>query len=57
MKGAEFERTSSEQKAKAVTGASYYGDESTTLKDRKKEIGRGLLQKMCADLGINPHDL
>jgi hypothetical protein len=31
--------------------------EFTTLKDRKKEIGRDLLAKMCADLKIDPHDL
>jgi mRNA interferase HicA len=36
---------------------SYLGDEFTTLKDRKKEIGRDLLAKMCADLEIDPHDL
>lgn len=35
----------------------YFGDEFTTLKDRKKEIGRDLLAKMCADLKIDPHDL
>ena len=27
------------------------------LKDRKKEIGRDLLAKMCRDLKIDPHDL
>jgi hypothetical protein len=35
----------------------YFGDEFTTLKDRKKEIGHGLLAKMCRDLTIDPHDL
>ena len=35
----------------------YLGGEFTTLKDRKKEIGRDLLAKMCADLKIDPHDL
>jgi hypothetical protein len=29
----------------------------TTLKDRKKEIGRDLPAKMCPDLKIDPHDL
>lgn len=29
----------------------------TTLKDRKKEIGRDLLAKMCRDLNIDPHEL
>jgi hypothetical protein len=30
---------------------------ASTLKDRKKEIGRDLLAKMCRDLNIDPHDL
>ena len=29
------------------------GDRKTTVKDRKKEIGKGLLVKMLADLGID----
>jgi hypothetical protein len=35
----------------------YLGEEFTTLKDRKKEIGRELLAKMCRDLQIDPHEL
>ena len=31
----------------------YAGDRRTTVKDRKKEIGKGLLNKMLADLGID----
>jgi mRNA interferase HicA len=31
--------------------------ESTTLKDPKKELGRGLLQAMCRDLKIEIHEL
>jgi predicted RNA binding protein YcfA (HicA-like mRNA interferase family) len=31
-----------------------YGANRTTLKDRRKEIGRGLLRKMLKDLGIDP---
>jgi hypothetical protein len=42
-------------KGKGSHGRLYFGD--TTLKDRKKEIGRDLLAKMCADLKIDPHDL
>ena len=34
----------------------YFGDDFT-LKDRKKEIGRDLLAKMCRDLNIDPHEL
>ncbi len=31
----------------------YFGDKRTTIKDRKKEIGKGLLNSMLADLGID----
>ena len=34
-------------------GTLYAGDRRTTVKDRKKEIGKGLLGKMLADLGID----
>jgi hypothetical protein len=39
------------------TATGWFGEEFTTLKDRKKEIGRDLLAKMCRDLNIDPHDL
>jgi len=35
----------------------YYGKAFTALKDRKKEIGPGLMRKMCRDLGIDPREL
>ena len=35
---------------KGSHGRLYLGDEFTTLKDRKKEIGRDLLAKVCGDL-------
>jgi hypothetical protein len=38
-------------------GRLYYGSAFTTLKYLKKEIGRGLLQAMCAELGIDPKDV
>ena len=38
-------------------GTLYAGGRRTTVKDRRKEIGRGLLGKMLADLGIDPNDL
>ncbi len=70
VKGAEFERRVRKlarnrnvacqfvaDKGKGSHGRLYFGDEFTTLKDRKKEIGRDLLAKMCADLRIDPHDL
>ena len=37
-------------------GTLYAGDRRTTVKDRKKEIGKGLLAKMLADLGIDGDD-
>ena len=37
-------------------GTLYAGDRKTTIKDRKKEIGKGLLGKMLADLGIDRDD-
>jgi predicted RNA binding protein YcfA (HicA-like mRNA interferase family) len=38
-------------------GRLYYGDRFTTVKDRKKEIGPGLLRKMLADLRLSPDDI
>ncbi len=70
VKGAEFERRVRKlarsrnvpcrfvaSKGKGSHGRLYLGDEFTTLKDRRKEIGRDLLVRMCADLKIDPHDL
>jgi hypothetical protein len=70
VKGAEFERRVRKlavrnkafcafvgDKGKGSHGRLYFGEEFTTLKDRKKEIGRDLLAKMCRDLKIDPHDL
>ena len=37
-------------------GTLYAGNRRTTVKDRKKEIGKGLLAKMLADLGIEKDD-
>ena len=45
-------RTSSTASA-GSHGTLYAGDRRTTVKDRKKEIGKGLLNKMLADLGID----
>jgi len=38
-------------------GRVYYGAAFATLKDRKKEIGPGLLTGMCKQLGIDKRDL
>jgi hypothetical protein len=42
---------------KGSHGRVYLGSRITTLKDPKKEIGKGLLRAMCSDLGIDPRDL
>ena len=34
-------------------GTLYVGDRKTAVKDRRKEIGKGLLGKMLVDLGID----
>lgn len=70
VKGAEFERRLRRlarrkkvpcefvaDKGKGSHGRLYFGGEFTALKDRKKEIGRGLMVKMCRDLNIDPHEL
>ena len=41
------------RQGKGSHGRLYYGDRFTTVKDRKKEIGPGLLIKMLRDLGLN----
>ncbi|PYG03664.1 hypothetical protein D893_00905 [Thioalkalivibrio sp. ALE21] len=46
-----------EHQGKGSHGRIYYGDRFTTLKDRKKEIGPGLLKAMCKQLGIDPNDI
>ncbi len=42
---------------KGSHGRLYYGDRVTTVKDRKKEIRKGLLHVMLRELGLNLHDL
>jgi hypothetical protein len=44
-------------KGKGSHGKVYFGMASTIVKDRKKELGIGLLCQMCKDLGISPEDL
>jgi hypothetical protein len=38
-------------------GRVYFGSAFTTLKDRKRELGKGLLHDMCIELGIDKRDL
>lgn len=45
------------RKGKGSHGRLKVGSRFTTMKDRKKEIGKGLLAKMLRDLGIDPDDL
>ena len=42
---------------KGSHGKVYFGTASTIVKDRKKELGPGLLHQMCKDLGIDPSDI
>ena len=45
------------RKGKGSHGRIYYGDRFTTVKDRRKEIGKGLLASMLAQLGLSFEDL
>jgi mRNA interferase HicA len=42
---------------KGSHGRLYYGTRFTTLKDRRKEIGPGLLNAMLSQLGLSKTDL
>jgi len=42
---------------KGSHGRLYYGSRFTTLKDRKKEIGPGLLNALLVQLGLTKADL
>ncbi len=42
---------------KGSHGTVYFGKRFTTIKDRKKEIGVGLLKSMLKDLGIEISEL
>jgi len=44
-------------RGKGSHGRLYYGDRFTTLKDRRKEIGPGLLNAMLVQLGLTKSDL
>lgn len=70
MKGSEFkrkvERLAKARKlsmgwdpghGKGSHGRLTLADRVTTVKDLKKEIGKGLLKEMCKQLGITPEDL
>ena len=42
---------------KGSHGRLHYGERFTTVKDRRKEIGAGLLAAMLRQLGLRPEDL
>lgn len=42
---------------KGSHGRLYFGERFTTVKDRRKPIGEGLLRKMLADLGLSKEDI
>jgi mRNA interferase HicA len=42
---------------KGSHGRLYYGERFTTVKDRKKNIGEGLLKKMLQQLGLTGADI
>lgn len=44
------------ERGKGSHGTLYYGDKRTTVKDRKKEIGKGLKATMLKQLGISEAD-
>ena len=45
------------RKGKGSHGRLHYGDRFTTVKDRRKEIGEGLLAAMIRQLGLSREDL
>jgi mRNA interferase HicA len=61
MNGSQFEskirRIARKRGGKGSHGRLYYGSRFTTLKDRRKEIGPGLLKAMLDQLGLTRSDL
>ena len=45
------------RKGKGSHGRLHYGDRFTTVKDRRKEIGQGLLAAMIRQLGLSREDI
>ena len=44
------------KREKGSHGTLYYGSRKTTVKDRRKEIGPGLLARMVRQLGLSSDD-
>jgi mRNA interferase HicA len=45
------------RRGKGSHGTLYFGGRKTIVKDRKKELSRGLLADMLRQLGLDPNDL
>jgi mRNA interferase HicA len=45
------------RRGKGSHGTLYYGNRKTIVKDRKKELSRGLLADMLRQLELDPQDL
>ena len=45
------------RRGKGSHGRLYFGDRFTTVKDRRKEIGQGLLSAMLNQLGLSSADI
>ena len=45
------------RRGKGSHGTLHYGNRKTTVKDRKKEIGPGLRNRMLAQLGLQGTDI
>jgi mRNA interferase HicA len=45
------------RRGKGSHGTLYLGERKTIVKDRKKELSRGLLADMLRQLGVDPRDL
>ena len=44
-------------RGKGSHGTLYLGERRTIVKDRKKEIGKGLLARMLSDLAVGPDEM
>jgi mRNA interferase HicA len=45
------------RRGKGSHGTLYFGERKTIVKDRKKELSRGLVADMLRQLGLDPGDL
>ncbi|MGQ0664302.1 MAG: type II toxin-antitoxin system HicA family toxin [Pseudomonadota bacterium] len=45
-----------EKRGKGSHATVYLGERYTVLKDRRKELGKGLLRAMLSNLGVDPEE-